>query len=154
MANENYVFHGNPKEQTSVRIDGVRLADLGVHLLNDSEEPLLPDVRDYSVTIPGRHGAYNFGAFFEPRHLTLSCGINNQASLEHVQALVRDFTKLFLDDYGSPKEVTVEYEYERGKRYTARLNSQVPMDRIVRAGFFQVPLIAYDPFAYSTHSSE
>ena len=153
MVND-YIFHGDPSEETSVLIDGVRLADLGVHLLADSEEPILPNVRTQSVVIPGRHGAYDFGSYFEPRLLTLSCGINNQASLYHVQALVRKFSEMFLDQYGRPKEVTVEYEYDLGKQYTAKLASEVPINRIVRAGLFQVPLIAYDPYAYSTFTSD
>src|SRR5690625_1768149 len=153
MVND-YIFHGDPSEETSVLIDGVRLADLGVHLLADSEEPILPNVRTQSVVIPGRHGAYDFGSYFEPRLLTLSCGINNQASLYHVQALVRKFSDLFLDQYGRPKEVTVEYEYDLGKQYTAKLASEVSINRIVRAGLFQVPLIAYDPYAYSTFTSD
>src|SRR5690625_5058665 len=116
MVND-YIFHGDPSEETSVIIDGVRLADLGIHLLADSEEPILPNVRTQSVVIPGRHGAYDFGSYFEPRLLTLSCGINNQASLYHVQALVRKFSDLFLDQYGRPMDVTVEYEYELGKQF-------------------------------------
>src|SRR5690625_4469999 len=153
MVND-YIFHGDPSEETSVLIDGVRLADLGVHLLEDSEEPILPNVRTQSVVIPGRHGAYDFGSYFEPRLFTLSCGINNQASLYHVQALVRKFSELFFDQYGRQKEVKVEYEYDIGKQYTAKLASEVPINRIVRASLFQVPLIAYDPFAYSTFTSD
>src|SRR5690625_5753632 len=125
-----YIFNGVPSEETSVRSDGVRVADLGVHLLAASEEPILPNVRTQSVVIPGRHGAYDFGSYFEPRLLTLSCGINIQASLYHVQALVRKFSELFLDQYGRPKEVTVEYEYDLGKQYTAKLASEVPITRI------------------------
>lgn len=151
---DGFIFHGDASKETSVRIDGVRLADIGVHLLADSEEPVLPEVRTNTVTIPGRHGAYDFGSYFEPRPLTLSCGINNQASLYHVQALVRKFSELFLDEFGRPKEVTVEYDYERGKQYNAKLASSVPIERIVRAGRFQVPLIAYDPYAYSTFTSD
>lgn len=149
-----FIFHGDAAKEQSVRIDGVRLADIGVHLLADSQEPMLPDVRSHTVTIPGRHGAYDFGAYFEPRPLTLSCGFNHQASFDHVQTLIRNLSAIFLDAYGRPREVSVEYDYERGKYYKAKLASGVDINRIVRAGLFSVPLVAYDPYAYSTFSSD
>lgn len=144
-----YVFHGDPSKEHSVAIDGVRLADFGVHLLADSAEPMMPPTRDKTITIPGRHGDYYFGSYFDARQLDLSCGFNNQPSLQDTQRLIRELNTLLLDDYGRPKTVELVYDYEPDKHYKARVAGAIPVDRIARAGVFTIPMIAHDPFAYS-----
>ncbi|HAM79635.1 phage tail domain-containing protein [Ornithinibacillus bavariensis] len=146
----NYTFIGDPLSESSVSINnGIRLADFGVHLLADSEEPALPQTRDKTLVIPGRHGEYNFGSYFDARQLNLSCGFNNQATLADAQQLIRELNTMLLDEYGRPKEVELVYDYEPDKLYKATLSGVVPVNRISRAGTFVLPLKASDPFAYS-----
>lgn len=149
-----YRFIGNPKEETSVSIDGVRLADIGVHVLAPSQEPMVPILRNQVLTVPERHGSYDFGAYLGERNLDIACGFNNQASLGDSQRLIRDLTRLLFDNYGRPKTVEVIYDYEPDIFYMARLSSTVPLERIVRAGKFTLPMIAYDPFGYSRVTSD
>lgn len=149
-----YRFIGNPEEETSVSIDGVRLADIGVHVLAPSQEPMVPILRNQVLTVPERHGSYDFGAYLGERNLDIACGFNNQASLGDSQRLIRDLTRLLFDNYGRPKTVEVIYDYEPDIFYMARLSSTVPLERIVRAGKFTLPMIAYDPFAYSAVASD
>lgn len=144
-----YIFQGDPATESSVSIDGVRLADFGVHLLDESAEPALPQTRDNTLTIPGRHGEYDFGSYFGARPLDLACGINNQASLSDVQKLVRELNTLLLDEYGRPKTVRLVYDYEPDKHYNAKFSGAMPIERIARAGTFVIPMTASDPFAYS-----
>lgn len=145
----DYTFVGDPLSESSVSINGVRLADFGVHLLADSEEPALPQTRDKTLVIPGRHGEYNFGSYFGARELNLSCGFNNQATLADAQRLIRELNTMLLDEYGRPKEVELVYDYEPDKFYKAQLSGAVPINRISRAGTFVLPMKASDPFAYS-----
>lgn len=136
-------------------IDGVHLEkDLGLHLLADSSEPVLPETRDVSLTIPGRHGAYVFDSYFEPRTFFPRILIPSQADLTEVQQITRNISTMLLDAKGKPKDVTLVYDYEPDKKYIARFNGYIAIDRIAKTGIFPIPFTAYDPFAYHTVSTE
>lgn len=47
------------------------LSPLGVLVLRDSKHDLLPATRDNAVSVPGRHGVYDFGSEFNQRVLEL-----------------------------------------------------------------------------------
>lgn len=131
-------------------IDGVHIEnDLGLYLLQDSDETALPQVRENSVTIPGRHGAYSFDSYLEPRQFFEYILIPTQATLNDVQKIVRKVSTLLLDQYGKPKEVKLVFDYEPDKFYKAKFSGFISINRIAKAGIFPIPFKAYDPFAYS-----
>ncbi|WP_121605301.1 distal tail protein Dit [Virgibacillus sp. Bac332] len=131
-------------------IDGVHIEnDLGLHLLQDSDETALPQVRDNTVTIPGRHGAYSFDSYLEPRQFFEYILIPTQATLNDVQKIVRKVSTLLLDQYGKPKEVKLVFDYEPDKFYKAKFSGFISINRIAKAGIFPIPFKAYDPYAYS-----
>jgi predicted phage tail component-like protein len=132
-------------------IDGVHLEnDLGLHLLAGSDETMMPETRQDTLTIPDRHGAIAFDSYLEPRRLFPQILIPSQATLNDVQGIVRKVSSLLVDEYGKPKDVKVIYDYEPDKYYIARLTGYISVDRIAKAGIFLIPLYAYDPFAYSS----
>ena len=47
------------------------LSPLGVMILRDSRHDMLPTTRDNTVSVPGRHGAYDFGSEFNQRNMEL-----------------------------------------------------------------------------------
>jgi predicted phage tail component-like protein len=131
-------------------IDGVHLEnDLGLHLLAGSDETMMPETRQDTLTIPDRHGAIVFDSYLEPRRLFPQILIPSQATLNDVQGIVRKVSSLLVDEYGKPKDVKVIYDYEPDKYYIARLTGYISVDRIAKAGIFLIPLYAYDPFAYA-----
>lgn len=131
-------------------IDGVHLErDLGLHLLADSEETMIPQVRQDSVEIPGRHGEIVFDSYLESRRLFPTVLIPSQATLTDVQNILRKVSSLLLDRYGRPKDVKVIYDYEPEKYYICRLNGYLSPERVARTGKFLIPLYANDPFAYA-----
>ncbi len=138
---------------SNVWIDDDLLQDEGIDVLLNSEEPALPALRNLSVTVPGRHGAYDFGAYFEPREFTLNVAFKRQDYAD----LKRDIRKLnrrFVDDYGRPKTVKLRFGDEVDKYYNARLSQAVPVERAAERGFLTLGLTAYDPFAYSVVESD
>jgi predicted phage tail component-like protein len=131
-------------------IDGVHLEnDLGLHLLAGSDETMMPETRQDTLTIPDRHGAIVFDSYLEPRRLFPQILIPSQATLNDVQGIVRKVSSLLVDEYGKPKDVKLIYDYEPEKYYIARLTGYISVDRIAKAGIFLIPMYAYDPFAYS-----
>jgi predicted phage tail component-like protein len=131
-------------------IDGVHLEnDLGLHLLAGSDETMMPETRQDTLTIPDRHGAIVFDSYLEPRRLFPQILIPSQATLNDVQGIVRKVSSLLVDEYGNPKDVKLIYDYEPDKYYIARLTGYISVDRIAKAGIFLIPMYAYDPYAYA-----
>lgn len=132
--------------EASVWIDDTELQSLGVTVTLDSEEPMLPEFRTSTVTIPGRHGAYDFGGDMDVRNFALNCVFQRQ-SYTDLKAQIRDFVKLFVDNYGRPKTVKLRFGDEPDKYYDVKLGGGLPIERLANLGFFTLQLVAYDPFA-------
>lgn len=131
---------------SDVFIDDIRLQDLGITVRLNSQEPMLPDLRPNTIAIPGRHGAYDFGAFFDAREFLLDCVFKRQDYAE-LKSQIRHFVRLFVDDYGRPKSVKLRFGDEPDKYYDVKLRAGVPIDRLAGFGTFTLPLVAHDPTA-------
>lgn len=137
----------------SLTIDGKPLKQLGLALLPGFQHPAAPPVRDYTVSIPGRPGAYYFGSDIDPLEFNLPLIIKPQEDRYRLSAAFRKMVAAFIDPYGKPKEVKLIYDYEPDKYYLARYSGSMPIDRYFSMGKFELPLIAYDPHAYSVLQS-
>lgn len=137
----------------SLTIDGKPLKQLGLALLPGFQHPAAPPVRDYTVSIPGRPGAYYFGSDIDPMEFNLPLIIKPQEDRYRLSAAIRKMVSAFIDPYGKPKEVKLIYDYEPDKYYLARYSGSMPIDRYFMMGKFELPLVAYDPYAYSVLQS-
>lgn len=135
--------------ESRVWIDDKLLQDEGIAVLLSSEEPALPTMRNISVTVPGRHGAYDFGAYFEPREFTLNVVFPRQ-SYADLKYQIRQFVRKFTDEYGRPKTVNLRFGDEVDKYYNVRLTESIPVERAAERGYLSLGLTAYDLYAYST----
>ncbi|HGH7175524.1 phage tail protein [Bacillus sp. AFS094611] len=133
----------------SLTIDGKPLKQLGLALLPGFQHPAAPPVRDYTVSIPGRPGAYYFGSDIDPMEFNLPLIIKPQENRFELAAAIRKMVSAFIDPYGKPKEVKLIYDYEPDKYYLARYSGSMAIERYYRMGKFELPMIAYDPHAYS-----
>ncbi|MEK4970720.1 phage tail domain-containing protein [Cytobacillus sp. FSL R7-0696] len=132
--------------ESSVWIDDNELQALGLTVMLDSSEPMLPSFRTNTMTVPGRHGAYDFGAYMDVRQFDLNCAFKRQ-SYTDLKAQIRQFVRLFVDDYGRPKTVKLRFGDEPDKYYNVKVGGGVPVERLANLGFFTLPLIAHDPMA-------
>lgn len=139
--------------ESGVFIDDIKLQDVGIEALLDSDEPLFPDVRENSIVIPGRHGAYNFGSYLQPLEFSLRCAFDRSDSYTDLAHRIREFKRLFTDAYGRPKRVKLRFESEPDKFYYVEYSGRVPIERVAKYGFFSLPLKAYDPHAYATFNA-
>ncbi|WP_336992923.1 distal tail protein Dit [Bacillus toyonensis] len=137
----------------SLTIDGKKLSELKLALLPEFQHPAAPPVRDYTVSIPGRPGAYYFGSDLEPMEFNLPLLVKPQEDRYKLMAAIRKMVTAFIDPYGKPKEVKLIYDYEPDKYYLARYSGSMPIERYLSMGKFELPMIAYDPHAYSVLQS-
>lgn len=134
--------------ESRVWIDDQLLQDEGIAVLLNSAEPAMPAMRNISVSVPGRHGAYDFGAYFEPREFTLNVVFPRQ-SYADLKYQIRQFVRKFTDEYGRPKTVKLRFGDEVDKYYNVRLTESIPVERAAERGYLSLGLTAYDPYAYS-----
>ncbi|ASA22078.1 phage tail domain-containing protein [Paenibacillus donghaensis] len=142
---------------SSISLGGIRDVDLGFRVLEESKEPLLPGTRDIGVTIPGKHGQYDFGADLTERVFSFSCafvadGTNyDTPSAAGLQQRVRSLARHLTDSYGRPRTVQLVRYYEPDKFYLVRYAGSASLERLIynSIGMFELELVAFDPFAYS-----
>ena len=134
---------------SNVWIDDVLLQDeFEADVLLNSEEPALPALRNLSVTVPGRHGAYDFGAYFEPREFTLNIVFKRQDYAD-LKRDIRKLNRLLVDDYARPRTLKLRFGDEVDKYYNVRVTQAIPVERAAERGFITLGLTAFDPYAYS-----
>lgn len=132
-----------------ISIDGVKLGDIGIRVKESSSYLGLPATRDNVISIPGRHGAYPLGSWLEPRTINLHCRISNKKNTTEIAETVRMLATLLLDQYGRTKEVKLVMGHEPEKYYKVKYVGAIPVDKQAHTGDFELPFIAYDPFAYA-----
>ncbi|WP_336821246.1 distal tail protein Dit [Bacillus thuringiensis] len=137
----------------SLTIDGKRISELKLALLPGFQHPAAPPIRDHAVSIPGRPGAYYFGSEIEPMAFNLPLLVKPQEDRYKLSTAIRKMIAAFIDPYGKPKEVQLIYDYEPDKYYLAQYSGSMPIERYISMGKFELPMIAYDPHAYSVVKS-
>lgn len=140
--------------ESLVYVDDFCLQDLGLSVRLSSSEPALPNIRNQSVVVPNRHGAFDYGGWLEPREFVLNCVLNRRANYTELKQAIRDLNALFIDEWGRPKTVRLAFGDEPSVHYNVRLTDGVQMERIAKQGIFSLTLTAFDPYAYSNVSSE
>lgn len=137
-------------------IGGTADTALGVELLPTFQEPILPATRDRSVEIAGRHGRYLFSSDLAAREIVLDLVVIDSTTPETLQSLARAFAAILLDQDGHPEDVALVFTKEPNYTYTVRYSGNMPLQRLIGAskGYFSLPLIAPDPFAYGAEDTD
>jgi len=136
-------------------LDGVTDISLGIELLPDHKEPLLPASRDMSVEIPGRPGRWEFTGDLDARRMVLACAAMSTTQ-EGLAAVIRTLNTALLDGDGRPKDIALIYLKEPTKTYTVRYAGSADIKRLVggTVGYFPLPFTAADPFAYEAEDTD
>lgn len=137
----------------SLTIDGKHISELNLQLLRDHQNPAAPSTRDNVMTIPGMHGAYDFGASLGVREFLLPVHLKLKDEYETLSSAIRKVMAVFIDPYGKPKTVKLIFDYDPDKYYMVRYSGNIPINRLFSMGKFELPLTAYDPYAYSVLES-
>lgn len=130
-----------------------RPQDLGLQTLRESQRPILPPTVDRTYAVPFMHGEYDFGADMGPRPLTLECAFMER-NAHLLQRRISALAAHLVDGDGRPRTLPLIYANQPDRQYMVRLSGQLPVDRMAGLGKFSLPMVAYDPFAYSTYESD
>lgn len=134
---------------SDVFIDDTRLQDLGITVLLESSEPALPSVTNTSETVPGRHGAVDFGGWLEPRVFVIRCMFQRQ-SYPDLKTAIRKLNRLLIDEFGKMRTFRLRFGDDPDVYYNVRLTSEIPVERVAGLGIFEMEFTAFDPFGYTT----
>ena len=77
-------------------------AELGIKILRDYDHPVVPDMHDMTINIPGQHGVIDLGAYLESRYFSLPCAIVKPRDSKALQKIARTLAAHILDMYGRP----------------------------------------------------
>lgn len=135
--------------ESDIFIDDVRLQDLGITVRESSQEPALPNIRNHSIVVPNRHGAFDLGGWIEPREIVLDCVFNRRKNYAELKQAIQQLNELLIDGRGHPRTVKLRFGDAPYMYYNVRLASGVPIERIARLGIFSLVFIAHDPYAYA-----
>lgn len=133
-------------------IDGVTPRALGLGVFGKTQRPILSSTVDTIVTVPGMHGAYDFGATMGPRQFELECAFFAKNHIE-LQQRVSALAAFLLDGDGRPRTMPIIFANQPDRQYMVRYSGDLQIDRISGLGTFTLPFTAFDPFAYSTYWS-
>jgi phage-related protein len=120
--------------------------ELGLEVTVDYQHPAAPDTRDYYVQIPGKAGAWDFGADMGVRPFSLPCTLIEKTPAARDKA-IRDVTAHLFDTKSKPKTMQLVFSEEPDKYYMVRYSGNLPVSRIIGIGQFTIPLTAFDPEA-------
>lgn len=134
-------------------LGGLTPKELGMKTLRKSQRPILPPTVDRVLTIPGMHGAYDFGADMGPRPSDLDCVFLARNSFE-LQQRISVLAAHLVDGDGRPRTMPLVFSATPDRNLMVRYNGNLPIDRIAGLGTFTLPLIAYDPFFYQTEDAQ
>jgi len=137
-------------------LGGTANTALGVELMPEYKEPVLPQTRDQSVEIPGRNGVHLFNTDLGPRVIVLDLVMIDATTPETLQSLTKTFAQVLLDQDGKPEDVALVFSKEPNYTYTVRYAGSMPLQRIIGGskGFFSLPLLAADPFSYAAEDTD
>lgn len=136
----------------AITLGGKTDKDLGIVVLMDTNEPVLPSTRDNSVVISGRMGAFDFGGELDTREFSLPCAII-QDNYYDLQKIVRGLAVHLLDSYGKPRILDLIFDEEPDKVYKVRYSGSLDLKKVASLGQFTLPLKCYDVAARSVYNT-
>lgn len=132
--------------------DKYRFEDFGFDCQPGYDDPLTPVFDRKTYSIPGVEGVIPFGTEVKEKPFSYPLMIMERFHTE-MQRKFEKFTDFFFDQYGNPRKVKMVRDYDPSKFYYVELAQQITPDRLPEDGKFVLPLVAYDPRAYSVVNS-
>lgn len=128
------------------RFDGISSGAMGIKTRMDTESRI-PDLRNQTEKISGKHGIYDFGETFSERIIEITCFIP-PGNTERELLTVKDNLAGWLNPDKGLCPLILDSEPDRV--YYARISDGLVYERMVRTtGTFDLTFFCPDPFAYA-----
>jgi phage-related protein len=137
-----------------ITFNDLPISHWGLHLSGSHEHDILPAVNDEVAYIPAMPGAHFMDTQIQPRYFSLELGTDFQEDKMELQRKMREVAAIFVDNRGKPKDVKLSFDYEPNKYYLVRYSGQLSVFRNLILGEFTLPLVAYNPFAFSNVTND
>jgi len=125
--------------------NGIHCSTFGLAMLAE-HDPVLPPTRDRKEEINGMDGAWDFGADYGPRPITVEVALSEDTRA-NLKALKRQLAA-WLNAKNGVKQLT--FDDEPGVYYLARYAGKIPLEQLISAyDEFTIPFVAYDPIGWS-----
>lgn len=129
-------------------LGGKTAEELGLVLLKTTDWVFAPETRDRTKAIPGRHGAYYFGADLGPLPIPLDVELIKSTNRQELEEYIRELKAHLFDIYARPKELELRFDNEPDKYYLVHYSGSANIRKLVATGTFTLPFMAYEnPFA-------
>lgn len=135
-------------------LGGKRPEDFGLVVLRGTQHPMLPRTEDHIVSRPGQAGEWDFGGTVRRRDIRIPMEFIGLSSAAALQAKIREFAAHLVDKDGHPRDLVLEWDNEPNVFYTVRYSGRLQVTRIMEGGRFNLPLVAVQPWGYSTPKTE
>ena len=122
--------------------------DFGLIPLQGYKHPIISEISNKTIKIPGVPGEYYFGTEIGTKSFSIPLGIIERDK-NIVQQKLNKLVSFLFDQYGKPRLIKMVFDYEPDVYYMVRVNSNVTPDRMMIATKFSLPFVAYDPYKYS-----
>lgn len=142
----SYTEHGSFKFGNTDMYDtfGIMLLDSGM-----PGDLFIPSIRERKVTIPARHGEYDFGAkYYNERRLELDCITANPVDKSQLRSYIREVT------YVLSKKSEIRLWNEPDKYYVGRLYDEVSLTQLRDTANTFTLVFTCEPFAYGRTYTE
>lgn len=136
----SYTEHGSFKFGSTDMYDtfGIMLLDTGM-----PEDLFIPAIRERKVTVPMRHGQYDFGAkYYNERRLTLNCITAEPIDKTQLRSFIREVTFVL------SKKSEIRLWNEPDKYYVGRLYDEVGLQQLRDLANAFSLVFTCEPFAY------
>ncbi|PEJ99338.1 phage tail domain-containing protein [Bacillus wiedmannii] len=128
--------------------DKYRFEDFGFICEPGYDDPLTPSFSRKTYSIPGREGVITYGTEIKEKEFSYPLKVMERFHNE-MQMKFERFASFFFDQYGNPRKIKMIRDYDPGKYYLVELAQQLLPERLPEDGALVLPLVAYDPRAYS-----
>jgi predicted phage tail component-like protein len=136
-------------------LNGTPISDFGAYLAYAPNQPLAPDTRDLTETIPGKRGQYWYGSEAGTRRFRLPCRFSGQDDSADLDVLARALAAFLVDIHGRPRLMRLVFDDSPDLTYSVRYEGEISFDRAwVGHSEFTLDLVADTPYAEEDEESE
>jgi predicted phage tail component-like protein len=132
-----------------IKLDDIyTFEDFGFKALIEHDHPLMADIENKQLKIPGKDGIYDFGTEIGVKSFLIKLDVIESDPVE-LQYKLNKFMAFLFDTYGKPRPIKAVFDYDPDKYYILRVNKSITPNRMIGVGQIELPFTAYDPYAYS-----